>query len=170
MHKTVLLALGLLVAAPALSAGIEVDIELPRIDVADYRRPYVAVWLERPDNSVAANLAVWYDVKMRNGEGAKWLKDIRQWWRRAGRDMQVPVDGVTSATRHPGAHRLAFTAGDAPLGELAAGSYRLVVEASREHGGREVLTLPFDWPPREAAVREARGERELGKVAVHLKP
>lgn len=170
MHKTVLLALGLLAAAPARAAGIEIDIELPRIDVADYRRPYVAVWVERPDNSVAANLAVWYDLKMRNGEGTQWLKDIRQWWRRAGRDLQVPVDGLTSATRPPGLHRLGFTAGAAPLGELAAGSYRLVVEAVREHGGREVLTLPFDWPPREAAVREASGERELGKVAVHLKP
>ncbi|HNQ76589.1 MAG TPA: DUF2271 domain-containing protein, partial [Pseudothauera hydrothermalis] len=88
MHKTVLLALGLLAAAPARAAGIEIDIELPRIEVADYRRPYVAVWVERPDNSVAANLAVWYDLKMRNGEGTQWLKDIRQWWRRAGRDLQ----------------------------------------------------------------------------------
>jgi hypothetical protein len=170
MHKSLVLALGLLVVAPAFAAGIDVDIELPRIDVADYRRPYVAVWVERPDNSVAANLAVWYDVKMRNGEGTKWLKDIRQWWRRSGRELQVPVDGVTSATRNPGIHRLSFTAGAAPLGELAAGQYRLVVEASREHGGREVVTLPFDWPPRQAAAHEARGERELGKVAVQLNP
>ena len=54
------------VKARGLRDPVAVVGKLPRIDVADYRRPYVAVWLERPDNSVAANLAVWYDVKMRN--------------------------------------------------------------------------------------------------------
>mgnify|MGYP001407174322 FL=1 len=62
MHKPLFLAVGLLAASSAFAAGIEVEIELPRIDVSDYRRPYVAAWLERPDNSVAANLAVWFVV------------------------------------------------------------------------------------------------------------
>ncbi|THF56869.1 DUF2271 domain-containing protein [Pseudothauera rhizosphaerae] len=170
MHKTLVLALGLTAAAPALAAGIEVDIELPRIDVADFRRPYVAVWLERPDNTVAANLAVWYGIKMRDGEGTKWLKDLRQWWRRSGRELAVPVDGVTSATRAPGTHRLSFTAGEAPLGKLAAGEYRLVVEASREHGGREVLNVPLTWPPAAATSAKVQGKHELGTVAVQLVP
>lgn len=39
MHKTVLFALGLLAATPACAAGMEIEIELPRIDVADYRAP-----------------------------------------------------------------------------------------------------------------------------------
>jgi hypothetical protein len=170
MHKPLFLAAGLLAASSAFAAGIEVDIELPRIDVSDYRRPYVAAWLERPDNSVAANLAVWYDVKMRNAEGAKWLKDMRLWWRRSGRDLEQPIDGVTAATRNPGMHKLSFTEGQTPLGKLAAGEYRLVVEASREHGGREVVTVPLQWPPASAARNEARGEHELGTIAVKLKP
>ncbi len=170
MHKPLILALGLLAAAPAFSAGIEIDIEVPRIDVADYRRPYVAVWLERPDNSVAANLAVWYDVKMRNDEGTKWLKDMRQWWRRSGRELTVPIDGVTSATRQPGKHSLSFTAGQAPLGTLAPGEYRLQIEASREHGGRELLSVPISWPPAAAGRSEVRGQHELGTVSVRLVP
>jgi hypothetical protein len=122
MHKYLLFTLGLLAAVPALAASLEVEVELPRFDVADYRRPYVAIWLERPDNSVAANLAVWYDAKMRNDEGSKWLKDMRQWWRRTGRTLELPIDGVTSATRHPGQHTLKLTAGQAPLGELRPAS------------------------------------------------
>jgi hypothetical protein len=37
---------------------------------------------------VAANLSVWYDIELKDQEGEKWLKDIRQWWRRTGRDAQ----------------------------------------------------------------------------------
>lgn len=174
MHKPLLLAAALSagagLAAPATAAGIDVDIELPRIEVSDYRRPYVAAWIERPDNSVAANLAVWYDLKMRNGEGTKWLKDMRLWWRRSGRELALPIDGLTSATRHPGKHSLSFSAGEAPLGSLAAGEYRLVVEASREHGGREVVTVPLQWPPTAATRNEVRGAHEITSVAVQLKP
>lgn len=170
MHKPLLLAFGLLSAGSAISAGIELDIELPQIGVADYRRPYVAIWLERPDHSVAANLAVWYDVKMRNAEGAKWLKDMRLWWRRSGRDLEPPVDGVTSATRQPGQHTLSFVEGQSPLGKLAAGDYVLFVEASREHGGREVLSLPIQWPPSARTASEIQGKHELGRIGVQLIP
>ncbi|MBL8444404.1 MAG: DUF2271 domain-containing protein [Zoogloeaceae bacterium] len=170
MHKPLLFTLGLLAAAPALAATIEVEVELPKFDVADYRRPYVAIWLERPDNSVAANLAVWYDAKMRNDEGSKWLKDMRQWWRRTGRTLELPIDGVTSATRHPGQHTLKLTAGQAPLGDLQPGEYRLLVEAAREHGGRELLSLPLQWPPTTDERSELRGEHELGNVSLQLRP
>lgn len=170
MKRSTLFALLALAPALACAAELRVELELPGIAVSDYRRPYVAVWLERPDNSVAAHLATWYDLRMRNDEGKTWLKDLRQWWRRIGRDLEVPVDGVTTATRGPGVHKLAFTAGAAPLGELAAGEYRLVVEAAREHGGREVLSLPLHWPPSAPQRTEAGGKRELGRVTAELLP
>ena len=52
--------------------------------------------------TVVTTLALWYDLDNPKDEGDKWLKDIRQWWRRVGRDVEVPIDGVTSATRAPG--------------------------------------------------------------------
>jgi len=170
MKRTLLLTMFVVFTPMVSAAELHIDIELPGFDVSDYRRPYVAVWIERPDNSVATNLAVWYDMRMRNDEGTKWLKDMRLWWRRSGRDLEVPIDGVTSATRAPGAHRLSFSAGTLPLGDLAAGEYRVVVEASREHGGREMLTLPLTWPPAATVRTEVRGEYELGAVAVQLEP
>ena len=52
-----------LIAAPAFAATADVTVDIPRMDVAEYHRPYVAVWIEREDRSVAANLAVWYQAK-----------------------------------------------------------------------------------------------------------
>ena len=107
---------------PALAASLTVGVEIPRLQVAEYHRPYVAVWIERADNSVASTLAVWYDLKLKNAEGTKWLKDMRQWWRRTGRELELPIDGVTSPTRPVGKPTLEFTEGKAPLAALPAGN------------------------------------------------
>ncbi|GAA4335007.1 DUF2271 domain-containing protein [Pigmentiphaga soli] len=159
-----------LLVGQAQAADLAVKVEIPRLNVAEYHRPYVAVWIEGPDQKVAANLAVWYDVKQRNDEGTKWLKDMRQWWRRTGRELKMPVDGVSGATRPAGEHELSFTEGKAPLGQLPAGDYQLVVEAAREVGGRELLRVPFQWPPKAPATQSAKGETELGSVSVSIKP
>lgn len=170
MRSACLLPLALSLAAmPALAApALNVSIEVPRLEVSEYHRPYVAVWVEREDQSVAANLAVWYAVNGR--EGTKWLADLRQWWRRSGRSTPVPIDGVTGATRPAGVHQLRFEAGKAPLGDLPAGKYAVVIEAAREVGGREIVKLPFEWPARAAARAEARGSSELGAVSIDLAP
>ena len=157
-------------ALPATAAEIAVKVEIPRLTVAEYHRPYVAIWIERPDQSVAANLAVWYDVKLKNNEGTKWLKDMRQWWRKSGRELTMPADGLSSPTRAPGEHQLTFAADKGPLATLPPGEYRLAVEAAREVGGRELLRIPFQWPPKEAAVQTAKGEHELGALSLAVKP
>jgi hypothetical protein len=157
-----------LLAVPALATELELKIEVPKIDVAEYHRPYVAIWLERPDNTVAANLAVWYDIANKKNEGDKWLKDLRQWWRKAGRDLKVPADGLTGATRPVGTHTVKFDASHPTLKDLAAGEYQLVVEAAREEGGREVVRIPVTLG--KAATLEAKGQSELGALSVSIKP
>ena len=156
--------------APLVAAEMKVTIEVPRMNVAEYHRPYVAIWIEHDDQSVAANLSHWYDLKLKNGEGTKWLKDMRQWWRRSGRELDFPVDGVSAATRPVGQHTLTFDGGEPPLADLPAGDYRLVVEAAREVGGRELLKLPFTWPPAAEQLQETHGETELGRIAIELVP
>ena len=123
-----------------------------------------------PLREVVANLAVWYDVRMDGEEGEKWLKDLRQWWRRAGRSLDMPVDGVSAATRPPGTHSMQFRGDRGLIAGLPPGRYTLVVEAAREVGGREVLQLPFDWPPTATVTDQAEGERELGSVRLELLP
>jgi hypothetical protein len=167
------MALGTAVAlgsTPLLAADLQLRLELPRLSVAEYHRPYVAMWVEKPDQSLAANLAVWYEVKNKNNEGTKWLKDLRSWWRKAGRDLTLPADGVSSATRAAGEHSVSFPATKSGLDKLPPGDYQLVVEAAREVGGREVVKVPFSWPPKAAATTAAKGEQELGAISVTVTP
>jgi hypothetical protein len=164
------IALSALLGAPVAAADLNLKVEIPRLTVAEYHRPYVAVWVEAKDQKFIGNLAVWYDLRQKDNEGTKWLKDMRQWWRKSGRDLQMPVDGLSGATRAPGEHQIAFAAGKAPLDKLPAGEYQLVVEAAREVGGRELLRLPFQWPPGDAQTVRAQGQHELGTVAMDIKP
>lgn len=155
-------------AAHAVEMNVTVDI--PRLEVAEYHRPYVSMWIEKADQTPVTTLAVWYDGKKKEGEGTKWLKDMRQWWRKAGRDLTMPADGITGATRAPGEQALTFSDGKAPLGKLAPGEYQLAVEAARETGGHEVVRVPFTWPPASAKTAQAKGEHELGPVTLIVKP
>lgn len=163
-------ALSGVMTGSALAADVTVTVAIPRLNVAEYHRPYVAIWLERPDQSFVGNIAVWYDLKLKDNEGTKWLKDMRQWWRRIGRDLKMPVDGLSSATRPPGEHKVAVDPGKAPFAGLAGGEYHLVVEAAREVGGREILRIPFRWPLTAAESLKAKGEHELGDIVLDLKP
>lgn len=150
----------------AMAADLNVSVEIPVLDVAEYHKPYVALWLEN-EKGESTNLAVWYQLESRgekSDKGEEWLKDMRQWWRRIGRDTDMPVDGVSGATRAPGKHSVTFTEGSAPLGTLKPGHYVLMVEAAREVGGRELVKVPFTWPI--AGVQTAAGKKELGEVKI----
>jgi len=173
MRVTLTIALsGLIATAPAAyAASLDVNVEVPKLNVAEYHRPYVAVWIEGADQKVAANLSVWYQLKdTAEGHGTKWLPDLRQWWRKSGRTLQVPVDGVTGPTRPVGKHLLSFNDRQPQLRDLPAGQYTLVVEAAREVGGRELVKIPFSWPARSAQNGRAQGTSELGTVTLAVKP
>jgi hypothetical protein len=154
-------------AVGASAADLSVSVEIPNLPVAEYHRPYVAVWIEGADQRIAANLAVWYQLR---GDHTKWLPDLRQWWRRGGRDLKVPVDGLTGATRPAGQHLLKFDSKQEPLSKLAPGQYALVVEAVREVGGREAVRIPFEWPVKSAKRDGASGTKELGAITLSLNP
>lgn len=173
MRATVTLTIALsgLLAMPAYATTLSLEVEIPRLNVAEYHRPYVAIWLEGADQKVAANLAVWYQTHDgAEGHGSKWLPDLRQWWRKSGRNLQVPVDGVTGPTRPAGRQTLSFNEHQPPLQSLAPGQYTLVVEAVREVGGRELLKIPFTWPVSAAQHGNAQGSTELGSVHLTATP
>jgi len=153
----------------AVAADMTLKVEIPKLKVAEYHSPYVAIWLEKPDQSFAGNLAVWYNMKKRDNEGTKWLKDLRQWWRRSGRDLQMPVDGVSGATRTSGEQTLSFSGDKSILAKLPAGEYQLIVEAAREGGGREVVKVPFQWQAKTEQNAKAQGSHELGTVTLNIK-
>lgn len=150
-------------AAGTSAAELRVGVEIPRMAVAEYHAPYLAFWLKHADSGDIVPLGLWYD------DQEKWLKDLRLWWRRTGRTQSAPYDGLTGATRRPGTHSVDFS--DLPaLAGLPAGDYQLVVEAAREVGGREVVRLPFHWPPDRARTVTAKGDTELSNVTLQVAP
>lgn len=166
-HSLVLTGLPLAaIASPAAAQTLDLSITIPRLSVAEYHRPYVAIWIEK-EGGPARTLAVWYDHDMKGNEGTKWLRDVRQWWRASGRSMAFPADGVTGATRAPGTHTIRFVAGRGSMPRLTPGKYTLVVEAAREVGGRELLRLPFALPA--GGTVRAAGNNELGAVSLTVR-
>lgn len=150
---------------------MELTVQIPRIDVSEYHRPYVAIWLQDEDRKVIRNLAVWYQGKGSKGDvGAKWLPDLRQWWRRSGRALELPIDGVTGPTRPAGEHTLKVSDAHQDLSKTAPRKYVLVIETVREVGGRELLEIPFAWPVSESETHQAQGKKELGKVKITVNP
>lgn len=169
MKKTLMTALLGLAALPLQAAELRLELQLPQLNVAEYHRPYVAIWVEDGEQTARAQLAVWYQQRPNaEGAGTKWLPDLRQWWRRGGRALTVPLDGVTGPTRPAGTHNLTFSDRHPQLRNLPAGDYTLVVEAAREVGGRELVRIPFKW--RAASRGSQQGSSELGRVSLVSTP
>ncbi|MBC2605910.1 DUF2271 domain-containing protein [Pelagicoccus albus] len=164
-----LVALSVPAVVSSASAGqLTAKIEIPQLDVAEYHRPYVAAWIESEERELIANLAVWYDTEMRDREGETWLKDLRQWWRKGGRSVDMPVDGVSGPTKPVGEHEISVDLNATDLSSKPSGSYFFVVEASREVGGRELIRIPFQWQSGNPVEASDAGERELGKVNLKI--
>ena len=156
----------LLAAVSSQAADLRVEFVVPAMKVAEYHRPYVAVWIENDQRQAVNTLAVWHE----QGKKYKWLKDLSQWWRRVGRDLDGPIDGVSGATRLPGTYLLQWQGVDQQGQALPAGQYTLSVEVVREVGDRELQRVSFDWPPAETHTEQLQGKTELGQVTLQLTP
>jgi hypothetical protein len=136
-------------------------IEIPKFNTSEYHAPYLATWIETKDRKPVIATSLWFD------EQEKWLKDIRQWWRKTGRNQKTPYDGITGATRRPGMHKLKLSDSEISIA-LVPGEYFLFIEAAREVGGREVLKIPFIWPIENHFNSSVQGKKELGKITLSI--
>ena len=159
------LALG---ATGARAGSLDLSVEIPRLNVAEYHRPYMAFWLQKPDGQAAGTLQVWYETQ-REEKGRKYVKELTSWWRKVGREMTFPADGITGATRAPGPQKVSFDTSAGALKTLPPGQYQVVVEAAREAGGHELVKLPLSWPPKAGASAAGKGETELGAVRLAVR-
>jgi thiamine biosynthesis lipoprotein len=135
-----------------------VEYQIPARHVSEYRRPYVAMWITDADNGLIRQLLV-------HGDSPRWMREIALWWRRYGRRDESVIDGLARPTVAPGRHTLSWDGRDDGGRRVPEGRYVLHVEAAREHGDRELLTLPFELSgvPFDLQVS---GEKELGSVRV----
>lgn len=68
MQKILPIALSTFLGSSAVAAELAVKLEIPKLNAPEYHRPYVALWIERADQSAqefVGNLAVWYESRRR---------------------------------------------------------------------------------------------------------
>jgi thiamine biosynthesis lipoprotein ApbE len=141
---------------------LALNLELPRIDDARYRRPYVAVWIEDADHFPLRTLALWT-------QNPRWLPELKQWYRDDQvRNLSEGTDiskTISSATRPPGHYSLKWDGKDNEGKPVKAGKYTVVVEASREHGSYQIqrYEMNFAAQPQQATLPTGK---ELGTVAL----
>lgn len=172
MKKTLLTA-ALLLATSVQAADFNIEVTIPDIKSSEYHRPYVAVWVEDSEGKLVEHLSLWYFIKGKADnpqEGLKYLKELRNWWRKGGRSLKPLPDAITGATRKPGKHTIEIKADDPRLAKLKDGSYTLKVEATREEGGTESVAIPFTLPIKEKTEASAAGKSELGDISLTLTP
>jgi thiamine biosynthesis lipoprotein len=139
--------------------ALVLDYEIPQLQAQRYHAPYVAVWITRPDGAAIRQLLVL-------GERSRYLLELPQWWRRYGRDDLPAIQGIARPTRLPGKYSLSWDGRDDRGQRLPAGAYLLQVEAARQDGGHELLTLPFHLDGRRAVQVQRQGTAEIGTITL----
>ncbi len=134
--------------------------QIPVHQVSEYRRPYVAIWITDADGGLVRQLRL-------HGDSPRWLREIALWWRRYGRRDESVIDGLARPTVKPGRQTLVWDGRDDSGRRAPEGRYVLQVEAAREHGERELVSLPFELSGRPFELR-AKGDKELGSIEVGL--
>jgi thiamine biosynthesis lipoprotein len=145
-------------ADPTPLASVLVDYEIPAIAADRYRRPHLAVWIEREDGRAVRQLHVL-------GDRSRWLSELPRWWRHYGRNDPAGALGIARPTRAPGHYTLAWDGRDDRGEPMPAGRYVLRVEAAREHGGHEDIALPFPLGGATAPLQH-QGQTEIGRLVL----
>ena len=151
------------VSSSAYADHIEIRFEQPHLAVDPYHRPFVAIWLEDDNKQGLQTQALWYN-------DSEWLKDLRQWWRKLGRQGAANFDAVTSATKRPGSYTLSYSTADGTLPNTAAGVYHLCIEAAREAGGRNFWRQRIELGAENTQSYHWTGEGELANVSITIQP
>ena len=127
-----------------------------------FHNPYVAVWIEDDSGAAVRSISLNYQI----GRGDKWLPGLTRWFRTA--KPTATVETISSATKVPGAYKLAWDGMNDKKEPVALGDYFVCIEAAREKGPYQIVreqvsvgAAPFAKP------LAAKGE--LQDVSVELR-
>jgi len=134
----------------------KISFSLPKLNVVDYRKPYVAIWVADQKGKVVKNLLIL-------GQSERWMQENRAWWRKQGRKTPQLLDGFARPTRRPGQYDIVWNGRDDFGQQLSAGKYRLYAEAAREHGGHEKISLDFELGQTKQIISK-KGKEEIGAL------
>ncbi|WMJ69437.1 DUF2271 domain-containing protein [Stenotrophomonas sp. 24(2023)] len=136
-----------------------VEYQIPPQATAMYHAPYLAMWIAGADGAPLRQLLVL-------GDRSRYLHELPQWWRRYGKDDLPAIQGMARPTRLPGQYTVAWDGRDDRGRALPAGHYLLQMEAARQGGGHEYLSVPVVLHPDRTVDQQQQGQTEIGQVRV----
>ena len=159
------------IAAPKWDDRFElaVDLEIAPQEGRRYHRPYVAVWIEDANGRPVRTLSLWVNT---SGRGPRYIRELRRWFSMA-RDQEDAggpdlVSTVSSATRLPGQYSVTWNGRDDRGNVVDQGSYRVVIEASREHGSYQLMQQDLTLTAKPVAA-DLSGNQEIGRARVEYR-
>ncbi|MEM7365112.1 MAG: DUF2271 domain-containing protein [Pseudomonadota bacterium] len=133
------------------------DYEIPSFSSGNYRRPYLAIWITDNKRRVVRNLLLL-------GESERWARENSRWWRQVGRRDETALSGLARPTRRPGQYRVTWDGRDDFGKSLLGKKYTLHIEAAREHGEKDYVTLTID--PETPVSLKVPPKGEIGSISL----
>ncbi|GAA6153617.1 hypothetical protein NBRC116587_30390 [Pseudoteredinibacter isoporae] len=141
-------------------ASANIRFALPKIRSGNYRKPYVALWIEDEQRNVVKNLLLL-------GDSERWMSENSVWWRRQGRKTPALLDVMARPTRRSGEYQLQWSGRNDFGKSVATGQYQLIIEAAREHGGHEKISIPFELG--KPIKHTEKGQKEIQFIELELR-
>lgn len=147
-----------------------VKFELEKSEGAQYRRPYVAIWLEDADEFPVKTALLWMQIRQ---PGPRWHRDLLRWYRNEGErkaaDGGSLIDTVSAATRGPGEYKVVFNGRDDTGQPLKPGKYTLFIEVVREHGTYQLIRRPMTLGSEPIAEVKLKSNAEVKSASVEYR-
>lgn len=159
------------VAAPKWDDRFElaVDLEIAPQQGYRYHRPYVAVWVEDAGGRPVRTLSAWVNT---SGRGPRYIRELRRWFtmERDQEDAGGPdlIATVSSATRLPGQYTVTWNGRDDRGAVVEQGTYRVIIEAAREHGSYQLMQQELTLAAKPVAA-DLPGNEEIGRARVEYR-
>lgn len=151
---------------------LEVKIELSRAPGAQYRRPYVAIWLENADEDPVRTGLLFMTTKQ---PGPRWHRNLNRWYkqdnlRKLAGDKTDLIETIASASRGPGEYRTVFDGLDDNGKPLKPGKYMLFVEVAREHGTYQIIRQPLELGTKPIESTQMKSNVEIKSASFEYRP
>jgi FAD:protein FMN transferase len=147
---------------------VRFEINRPR-EQGRYRRPYVAVWVQDEGGAPVRNLLLW--VSMGGPGPFEWLPDLKRWYaddRARTKANKTDVFQIAQPTRPPGEYSALWDGKDDHGRPLKAGTYTILIEAVREHGGYGLIRTQVKLAG-ETFVKELKGNDEIKSATLEYR-
>ena len=139
-----------------------ISLEVNRqVGANNYKRPYVAVWVEDEDHSSVRAISVW------RGE-TRYLRELKSWYLRYGDTYRSDANfggSITSATRPAGKYTLKWDGKDDQGKPVKPGKYIIKIEVAREHGTYQIMRQEIDCDDQPKVINLA-GNVEISSASL----